>query len=137
MDSFFTTNVVNWLPMLYVFANLRTFHDNHASMENYGHFLSPCLDNCTQFPEPHDCIAYCHTVQEMLDKSNTVDPLHQCRDWRCCKNKAGTNDYAYIRCMEGVRSLRTFQPFPNAITTVVFFLFFLFVMVMWFVIVVA
>ena len=127
MDSFFTTNVINWLPMLYVFANLRTFHDNHASVDNYGHFLSPCLDNCTQFPEPHDCVAYCHAVQDTLDQSNNVDPLYECRDWRCCKNKAGTNDYAYVRCMKGVRSVKTFRPFQN---TAALFLFFLLVVML-------
>jgi hypothetical protein len=36
-----------------------------------------------------------------------VDPLRLCRDWQCCKQLSGTNDYAYIHCMEAVRSKKT------------------------------
>lgn len=113
MESFFTSHVNNWLPITYVFSNIRTFHNNHAYMDNYdtgadtgSDHLQICLENCTEFPDPQTCIEYCHTVQDTLDRSNTVDPLRQCTDWRCCKQKAGTNDYAYVKCMEAVQTRR-------------------------------
>jgi len=110
MDSFFNSHVVHWLPITYVFSNLRTFHNNHAYMDNYDtdHTKTTiCLENCTEFPDPQSCIDYCHAVQNTWDQSNTVDPLRLCRDWRCCKQLSGTNDYAYVHCMEGVRSKKT------------------------------
>ena len=131
MNPFFTTNIPNWLPLMYVFSNIRTFHDNHAYMDNYDpqhHHLSMCLDNCTQFPSPQSCIDYCHSVQNTLDRSNTVDPFYQCKDGRCCKQKAGTNDYAYVRCVEQLGQKKTFS--MNDPWTLVFFILLLFILVL-------
>ena len=132
MESFFTTNTINWLPMATVFANTQQFHDNHSYTNYYqnNQLKDICLENCTTFPDPRLCVEYCHEIAESALASTQVDPNRECTDWRCCKQKAGTNDYAYTGCVDQVRARK--QGKGQSMALEIFFLVamvFLFVMI--------
>jgi len=104
MPSFFSDNIINWHPMASIFANMRGYHDNHAYMDYYSTPMKDvCLDNCSLFEEEKDrCIRYCEEIQESFEESNRRKGAELCRDKTCCKALAGTNDCAYVRCIQGM-----------------------------------
>lgn len=124
MESFFSTNRINWLPMDSVFGNMRNYENNHAFMRyEPSELLSVCLDNCTEFEQPDLCQDYCYDVFQSGVASTATN--YPCTDWRCCKRQAGTNDFMYIGCMEAVKTTQKWKPANHFL----FLFFFLLVMI--------
>lgn len=108
MPSFFSDHIINWHPMASIFANMRGYHDNHAYMDYYSTPMKDvCIDNCSLFKgETERCIRYCEDIQESFEESNRRQGAELCRDKACCKALAGTNDCAYVRCVQGMARRR-------------------------------
>jgi hypothetical protein len=132
MPSFFSNNIVNWHPTASIFANMREYHDNHAYMDYYSTPMKDvCLDNCSLFDgEKERCTRYCEEIQESFEESNRRTGAEFCRDKTCCKALAGTNDCAYVRCVQRMMARRVFpsscSSFSRMLVILMIFTIFLF-----------
>lgn len=112
-NSFFERHRVQWLPKLSIFANLRSYHDNHAYSDSLdpSSFLSGCLDNCTQFSDPRPCQQYCQSIHDSEVASTNVPGMDVCTNALQCKQLSGTNELRFREC---VRRVTRRQPWHSS-----------------------